>query len=305
MTLVVALLGRRSIWLLTDRRLTAGAEIVDENAVKLMILERGDDAALLGYSGLGATPNKTQPSAWMNALLRTRNLSLERSLGVIATAIDAQIPKHLFRVKGLGDRAHVVLAPSFIDGKPTLISIELDLQPETGGHKVHLLQHVIDTTSKRAKRIGVAGSGTPLALPQIKARQRRLLRLIVAHEQGKASALIVADELARLNWEVAQGEKSVGPNCVVLWKYSKKDGKGGGGAVQSYEGLSRGGRVNVPANTNGLDTTALLENQRPFVERAMQAILNGEESPYKDENFLNEMKDALKNVPTLPDDKLR
>jgi hypothetical protein len=283
----------------------AGDAVVDENAVKLMLLERGDDAALLGYSGLGATPNKTQPSSWMNALLRDRNFSLEQSLGVIATAIDAQIPKYLFQVKGLGDRAHVVLAPSFIDGKPTMISIELDLQPKNRGHKIQFLQHVIDTTSRRNKRIGIAGSGAPSALRKIKARQRRLLRLIVAHERKKASALIVADELAHLNWDVAQEEESVGPNCVVLWRYNKKGGTGGGGAVQSYEGLSRGGAVTVPTNANGLDITALLDNQRSFFDRAMRAMLNGEESPYKDENFLNEMRDALKHIPTLPDDKLR
>jgi len=212
----------------------------------------------------------------------------------------------LFKVDGLGDRAHVVLAPSFVDGRPSLFSIELDLQPASRGHKTHFLRHVIDTVSGRNKRIGIAGSGGPLALREIKARQRRLLRLIVEHERRKVSALIVADELARLNSSVAQRESSVGPNCLVTWRYNKKGPLGGGGGTQAYQGETRGGfGYMVPTNANGLDISALLENQRPFSQRAMEALLNGEESLYKDETFLKEMKDALENVPTLPDDKLR
>jgi len=63
-------MGRKSIWIAADRRLTANENVVTDDAVKLMRLSRTPDNALLGYSGLGQTPGGTQPSEWMNNVLR-------------------------------------------------------------------------------------------------------------------------------------------------------------------------------------------------------------------------------------------
>jgi hypothetical protein len=105
---------------MADRRLTTNSVPVGDDALKIMRLERNDDVALLGYAGLGRTPKHTQPSDWMNATLRGRNEPLERSLEILGGAINAQIPKYLWGVKGLGDRAHVVLAPAFVGGAHSL-----------------------------------------------------------------------------------------------------------------------------------------------------------------------------------------
>ncbi len=61
MTLVVAMIGRESIWMLADRQLsTSMGKILDANAIKIMRLDKPDSVALLGYAGLGATPKKMQ-----------------------------------------------------------------------------------------------------------------------------------------------------------------------------------------------------------------------------------------------------
>jgi hypothetical protein len=49
-----------------------------------MFLETTDDVAILGYAGLGATALGTKPADWMSAVLRGRNLPLEKSLEVLA-----------------------------------------------------------------------------------------------------------------------------------------------------------------------------------------------------------------------------
>ena len=66
-----------------------------DDGVKLMNLNTKDAVAILGYAGLGATSQGTQPSEWMLAALRGRNLSLEESLGALANAIKLQFPHHL------------------------------------------------------------------------------------------------------------------------------------------------------------------------------------------------------------------
>jgi hypothetical protein len=54
-TLVVAVTGPESIWLLADRRLSYAARPPKDDGRKIMFLETTDGVAILGYAGLGAT----------------------------------------------------------------------------------------------------------------------------------------------------------------------------------------------------------------------------------------------------------
>ena len=81
MTLVVAVTGSKSIWLLTDRRLSFPSRAAKDDARKMLLLETTDGTALLGYAGLGATALGTEPGDWMARVLRGRNHPLEQSLG--------------------------------------------------------------------------------------------------------------------------------------------------------------------------------------------------------------------------------
>ena len=94
MTLVATINGPETIWVLADRRLSSGSRVVREDARKVMFLEATDGVAILGYCGLGATGQGNEPSNWMSAVLRGRNLPLEQSLGVIADAMKEQFPRH-------------------------------------------------------------------------------------------------------------------------------------------------------------------------------------------------------------------
>src|ERR1700759_5219408 len=98
MTLIVGIAAKKSIWLVADRRLSRSGIPDRDDAMKILALETIDARALIGYAGLGATAQKTQPSDWMARALRGQNVKLEAALQILANAIDSRLPKHL---KGL------------------------------------------------------------------------------------------------------------------------------------------------------------------------------------------------------------
>jgi hypothetical protein len=247
MTLVVAALGRESIWIRANRR------ILTDDATKILRLERGSDAALLGYSGLGKTPRGTQPSEWMNAVLRGKNEPIERSLEIIGGAIGRQIPKYMLKVPGAGDAAHVVLAPAFVAERPLLYTLRLDLDGKNSRHRVSAVRHETVDGPRRYVRIGLAGSGTPKLLND-RAKLLSLLRLISKHEKKRIPAFTVAREFARLNLEVSRKEPSVGPDCIVAWHYRRNGPIKLSPAFQAFSGLTRAtGAVALPINSNGME----------------------------------------------------
>src|ERR1051326_836590 len=77
MTLVIAVTGKRAIWLMTDRRLTDRSGKTEDTARKTLLLGTSDGCALLGYCGLGKTESGTEPGDWMARVLRGRNCPLE------------------------------------------------------------------------------------------------------------------------------------------------------------------------------------------------------------------------------------
>jgi hypothetical protein len=90
MTLVLSVHSRDSLWLVVDRRLSyGGRRLPSDDAVKVMNLETTDGVGLLAYAGLGATPQGTQPSEWISAVLRGREgLTFEKALAWIHRSAD-------------------------------------------------------------------------------------------------------------------------------------------------------------------------------------------------------------------------
>jgi hypothetical protein len=120
--------------------------------------------------------------------------------------------------------------------------------------------------------------------------QRKLLRLLAAHDRKRISARAVADHFAKLNDSVHQLDGSVGPRCVVVWKH-----RGGGGAFQCYAGTERdGGSFSIPAIANGFDMKPIMEKLRDF-SRSMPR------------EALAEVKAGteIARLPNNPDKKLR
>lgn len=306
MTLVVAVTGPESIWLLADRRLSYERGPPKDDGHKIMFLETPDGIAILGYAGLGATARGAEPADWMSAVLRGRKLPLEQSLGVLAEATKSQLPRHLLQMPGDGSVAHHVIVPAFLGNEPRLYSIDLILSPDRKSHQFRYTRHEAKEPSGVAppstQRFALGGSGARYVMRD-RERMRSLLHILKRNDRGKVSALAVADCLAQLNNEVHQVVKSVGPRCVVAWRFRKGGFHGGGGGHQFYSGKQRdSSSSSLPSIANGMDVNTLAEVLMPHMRDMWTAMQAGEPIPEPDSDEINA---ALARLPHEPDEDLR
>lgn len=307
MTLALAVTGPESIWLLADRRLSYEARAPKDDGHKVMFLETADGVAILGYAGLGATAKGTEPADWMSAALRGRNLSLEQSLGVLSRATREQFPQHMVRMPANSTAAHHVIVPAFLDGEPRLYTIDLVFAPDRKSYQFRYTRHVASRSpgiAPRTPRLGLGGSGA-FCLTQDRKWMRELLRVVRANERGQVSPDTVADFLANLNNDVhlTVPDKSVGPRCIVAWRYRKGGVHDGGGGHRYYTGPVRDrSSPSLPTISRGADLNAIVEAIAPQAMKRLEAMLKGEPTEDLD---IDETNAALARLPREPDEKLR
>ncbi|WP_172806131.1 hypothetical protein [Bradyrhizobium erythrophlei] len=277
---------------------------VSDDAVKILRVDRGDDVALLGYSGLGKTPKGKQPSEWMNNVLRGRNEPLERSLEILGGAISRQILKYLLHVPGMGNAAHVVLAPAFVAEKPILYTVKLDIiNAKKKLYRISNERHETVGPPRRYTRIGIAGSGTPFIVTQ-RPKLIALLRLISKHEKGKITAFAVAREFAKINLEVAGKDNSVGPDCVVAWSYRRNGPLKLTPNFMGFKGLATAtGHLSLPTNSNGTDMTAFMAVLFPSMMERMANLRAGKDGNLSEADQAA-ITEALNKLPTRPSEHL-
>jgi hypothetical protein len=284
MTLIVTLNGRESIWLLADRRLSYSNRKPKDDACKVMFLTTPDGTAILGYAGLGSTPRGTEPSEWMSAVLRGRNLPLEQSLNVLADAMQKQFPRHMARLP-VRSSVHNLFTTAFVGNEGRLYTIDFVSKSE-----IRCTRYMTnpETPKARTPRIGIAGSGAPYLLNDTR-WIRPLLRLLSAYDTERVSSRTVADQLASLNNDVHQKESSVGPRCIVAWR-SKKGGIHKSDGYQFYTGKTREQNTTpIPHIQYGIDAKAFVD----VVNRHFDGILRGS------------LNTELGQLPYDPDEKLR
>jgi hypothetical protein len=253
MTLVVAAAGNKSIWLMTDRRITYTDPRKEprDDARKVLQLHTPDGVALLGYAGLGETPGGTEPSDWMSRVLRGRKLPLEESLGVLTHAINCKLPDHLTRLPGSG---HYTVVPAFRNGESRIYLIGL-IRPRGSNRYNFQYNRLVGYERRQPQPFVVTGSGEPHVLRD-RPRLRHLLRLIRAHDAGRITPPTVAREFAKLNHEVSRTETTVGRRCIVCWRFQS-----GGGAHQHFDGMQREltGGLCLPSIAHGMDVGGLVK----------------------------------------------
>lgn len=201
MTLVLAVTSRKSIWMLTDRRLSYRNRPPRDDARKVMCLETIDALAILGYAGLGSTALGTEPGDWMVRVLRGRNLTLEKSLVVLADAVRAKLPRHLAALPTSPVQAHHIIIPAFVDSEPRLYSIDVVRSRNHSQYSFRCARHVTGrqlSARHTTPRVAVGGSGA-IHLPGDLRWGRELLRAVAAHDAGRISARAAASVFARLN----------------------------------------------------------------------------------------------------------
>jgi hypothetical protein len=308
MTLVLSVHSRDSLWVVVDRRLSYGGRRPPiDDAVKVMNLETTDGVGLLAYAGLGATSQGTQPSEWMSAVLRGRGgLTFEQALGMLSAAANKELPKHLASMPG---GAHSMITPAFIRRVgPRLYSIDNVVDAKMGQHWYRYTSHQRGgELGSRPPRLAVGGTGGFYLIQKDKGWQRALLRLVKAHDHGKVSDYLIADQLARLNYEAHQGVRdgTVGPRCIVVWR-RRPDARrpASGGAQQFYTGVERDRNSDaIPTIANGLDVQSIAGvYMKQFLTRFADGV--GASLTISDEEKA-ELNRLLAKLPSEPDERLR
>lgn len=299
MTLVLSVHGRDTLWMVVDRQLSFRGQPLKDDAVKVANLETTDGVALLGYAGLGATARGTEPSEWMNAVLRGRGgLTLEQALGFLSVAARRELPKHITRIPG---HAHDIIIPSFIkDVGARLYTIGNVIDPKTGEHTYRYTRLESGYPGSPPPRIGAGGTGG-LYLDSDRGWTRPLLSLVKKHDSGKASDDLMADHLAALNYEVhRQVPRTVGERCIVIWRRRRDPRREGpGGGHRFYTGLDRERDSGaIPTIVNGMDVRSIAEVLMQQIEEAGGLL----KQPEIDADETNR---RLKQLPHEPDEKLR
>lgn len=300
------MVGKESVWLVADRRLSVGDAVASDDARKIAFLETPDGEAILGYAGIGRTPRLNEPCDWMNAVLRGENRPLEAALGVLADATRQEIPPLLKKISGSGRLGHTIVAPAFFNGRPAFYSIDLVMHADRQGYAFQFARHAAVTTPDGAlvpPRVIVAGSG----MDAIKGRpelRRLLVSLVRAHDRKAISSLAVADAFASVSHTVhLSGDSTVGPRSIVAWRYRKAGLFGGGGGHQFYTGTERDNSTTVlPTIANGMNVSGLIALLAPVFQRTIDAMAAGKPNPEIDRN---EMDALTARVPMRPDRKLR
>lgn len=297
MTSIVAITRKDSIWLVADRRLSANGRAVRDDARKIMILETTDGVAILGYTGLGATKAGTEPSDWMQGVLRGRNLTLEASLTALAEAIQAEVPRHL---GGLAKLRHTVIAPAFLGDRATLYTI--DLVPVRGAKpRIELKRQAMSGTNIDPPAIVAGGSGAPCVVRR-RGELRAILKTVKAYDRGLVTQWAVSDLLAAMNEDVHSAVKTVGNRCIVVWRNRKEGFRKGGGGHQFYTGRARDRSSDaLPTLTNGMNISGIADGLMSLMVAQMGPDWRGQAFQH-DQKKLDE---AMAKVPHTPDPKLR
>lgn len=291
MTLVLALRGRTTIWMLADRRLTAGQRIVSDSATKLVRLESDGHKAIIGYAGLGATAAGTQPSEWMNNVFRGRRGPLEHLLGILAEAGLNELPKHI----EAGKFNHTAIAVALKNRVPVTYGVGVRHSADSNQYEKYYTKY--QTAAGNAPPVVVGGSGAAVVASLGIRAIRPLLRLARAAEKGQISANKVSDEMAALSYRVHLVEGTVGPRSIVLW--TDKNGTGG---QACYTGASRDANCSgVPTIANGMDVGAIAGLTMRMMFESPSALVKGQ-FPNVDVDRINE---ELRKLPSGPNEKLK
>lgn len=306
MTLVAAVVGERSLWLVADRRLSVAQKAPQDDALKVFSLDATDGVALFGYAGLGATAKKAQPAQWMSNVLRGRAVDIESAMVAIADAASRQLPQHLARLPLAGTAVHTVLVPAFVGGQPRLYTIDTT-QPKDGsvGETAinrHMSEH-ISVPSAFCPLFRAIGSGAS-SFPSARDWWRPFISLMRACDRGQVRPHVVAGRLAGLAHAVylKAPNAHVSANCVVTWRFNPAyAGKWSSGHALFSAGQFEPNAPGLPTVVQGLDLQAVVAVIRSHAEKTILQVRAGKLDTQVDRGTMNT---ELGKLPRLPDELL-
>lgn len=293
MTLILAAAGKRSIWLLADRRLSRYGKPWRDDACKILTVEADDGVAIVGYAGLGRTALGTEPSQWMSSVLRGRNLRLEQYFDVLRLALQRELPRH---IGGNPNFGHHLVAIAYLDGEARMYTIDMRQCPETGAVMFHTTRHLQKHNSLPI--FALAGTGGSKLFAN-RSWVRPLASLIKAYDGERVGQMPVVAQLGELNANVSRqmSDRSVSNECIIVCRH-----RGGGGRYWRYKNGVRRGGVRLPNIMRGVDLKAIGE----VLLDEMATLNDTKVGSQTDRRSVDQrVNNKMARLPWEPDDKLR
>jgi hypothetical protein len=188
-----------------------------------------------------------------------------------------------------------------------LYGIDNVVDGKTGKHRYRYrrYQRTAEPGSPRI-RIALGGSGGIYLAQKDRAWGRSLLSLAYAHDRGKVSDHVIAERLARLNYEAHQGVRdgSVGPRCIVVWRRRPDARRAApGGGQRFYTGVDRDREsAGIPTIVNGMDVQSIAGVLMKHVQGRVAVHGLSPDALDVDEDEMNRL---LAKLPSEPEEKLR
>jgi hypothetical protein len=269
MTFAMAMRGKRSIWMIADRRLTFPDRTSDD-ACKIIGIKGSDGEALIGYSGLGRSSRGTEPSIWMTDILASLpNGSLEDYIVSLFNSMATEMPVHLSTLGG--SHAQNVIVSALVEGKPLLYSMGILAGADGRISRKSITRYEVERNGPDHPRFAMVGSGMRYVQRWRDKWYRPTLKMLDKFERNETSAVSVADKLADINVRVSREDPMVSQESIVMWRHD-------GGSHQFYSGLQRiADDKPIPMIFNGMDVQKLAQAHMLGMQPSIEAFKRGED----------------------------
>ena len=264
MTLSIAIAGARTIWLCTDTRLSYQDHSRD-GGIKCLQIQESTDTAYVGYCGLGATEQGTEPSAWMARVLRGGSArGIEPALAQLAQAATEQLPSHLLDIGN-----HAFHAAAMVRGEPRLYYFDITVRHEGNYIMSQPLSRISQAKLKKPAWQGVRmhaiGTGATWMSRHSKESVMRLKRLIRDYEQGRfENPFPIMRMLRAIVKAVGSSDSTVSRDCRIL-------------GLDPVRGTTAHNNLEIPVVSNGW-VASQLSDLMSTVKDGETLTMKGEEA---------------------------
>jgi hypothetical protein len=244
-TLCIAAVSTRHIWLSTDHRLTQypGGQLYDDGSIKHLNVRCPDGSFVIGYVGLGIFENE-DVSDWMRTTLRGENRTVQGHLTFLHEAANCDLAPICARL----NLPHVFLAGAYIEGAPWVVGISnMDLQNPARVLPAFWLDpfHVSDPRDPHCNTLFMAGAGRAAV------SEEEIVLLDRALRRGPSTAQDMGRLLARTHRRAAESphpaHRFVSSECA--WTCMPPDGES--------ESVNNRTHTTLPSMLFGIDATEM------------------------------------------------
>ena len=308
MTLVYAAQTKRSVWLMTDRRLSYGdsKRAPHDDGVKQCHIYTEDGIVMLGYAGLGKTSVGIQPSTWMAGIFNGLKGTVPEHLELLKLRMLEQLPKHFKKIKSKEDvLLQPVIAPAIVNGKTRIFVVQFSAYR---AHKrnlgiVAIPQYTNKLTGFKYNCCDLAtGSGQREPFKIGNSWRRELFNRLKLFDNAKVDGNYVAEHLNILNQYSASIHDDISEACDICFKSTNKT-SGTYRFPLPNQQFDNCGQAMIPTVMASKNLGPIVNAFKPLLIAQAKTFINNDDTHL--EIALEHLKLDLEKISENPEEKLK